>query len=343
MHPVFIHGVSVDRSWRDGSRSLSDLIFATVSVALADAGLTAADADSVVLGAHDLVDGRGLTSMVTAPAAGAYLKDEVRLSEDGLHAMIQAIARVRSGHSKVSVVAAWARLSEGQPDGIANAMFDPFFTRPLGMTEVAVSALRASAALRRYPEYAEFRSAAGAHRRAADDDPDRSPSLMLPLRPRELPWWADVAAAAVISCEPGPVELTGVGMGSEPFELGDRDLLGFPALRAASAGALKMADTEIGDIDVLELDGLTLFDDALAAEAVGAVGRGSGMRFLATDNLINRDGGSAAGYGAPAMGLVRLSQAYAQLRNGSAGRAALVSGSSTVAAQTQAALVAVAR
>ncbi len=342
MHPVFIHGVSVNRSWRDTSRSLGELIFANVSSALADAGMTAADADSVVLGAHDVVDGRGLTSMVTAPAAAAYLKDEVRLSEDGLHAMVQAIARVRCGHSKVSVVAAWGRLSEGQPDGIANAMFDPFFSRPLGMTEVAVSALRASSALRQYPDYAEFRSAAGQHRTRGDDDPRRAPSLPLPLRSSELPWWADVTASAVISSEPGPVELIGVGMGSEPFELGDRDLLGLPALRVASAGALDMARAKVGDIDVLELDGLTLFDDALAAEAVGAAERGTGMKFLAEGNRVNRDGGSAAGYGAPAMGLVRLGAAYAQLR-GSAGRMALISGGSTVAAQTQAAVVAVAR
>ena len=342
MQPVYIHGVSVIRSWRDTSQSLGDLIFANVSQALTNAGKTAADVDSVVLGAHDVVDGRGLTSMVTAPAAASYLKDEVRFSEDGLHALVQAVARVRSGHSKVSVVASWGRVGEGQPDAIANAMFDPFFTRPLGLTEVAVSAMRASAALRRYPTYEQYRAAASIRRPQPETDHDRHPIGSLPLRDRELPLWADVSSAAILSCEPGPVELCGVGMGSEPFELGDRDLLGLPALRAASSQAFLMAGHLVGDIDVFELDGLTLFDDALSVEAVGAAEVGAGMQFMAEHRNVNSDGGSAAGYGAPAMGLVRLSEAYKQL-NGHPGRSALISGSSTVAAQTQAAAVLVGR
>ena len=250
------------RSWADSSASLSDFIFTTVRHALDDAGAAISDVDGVVLAAHDLTDGRSLSSMVTAPAAGAYLKDEVRLGEDGASALVVGTARVRAGLSRRTVVAAWGRASEGDPDAIANALFEPFFTRPLGMTEIVVSALRAGAALARYPGYSAWRQRAALRRMAGRAPAGRRAALAMPLRPEELPVWSDVAAALVLSAEPGPVEVRGVGMSTEPYQVGDRDLLGMPALRAAARQALDAASLGPGGIDVFELDGLTLFDEA---------------------------------------------------------------------------------
>jgi hypothetical protein len=333
---VFVHGGAVTRSWRDESMSLNDLIFAAVSSALVEADVSISDVDSVVLGAHDITDGRGLSSMVTAPSAGAFMKDEVRLGDDGASAFVVGAARVRGGSSRYTLVAAWGRASEGQPERIANAMFDPFFTRPLGMTEVGVSALRAGAAIHRYDTYAESRERAAAvrdaHRFAAGAVADAA----APLRDSELPVWADVGVALVISSEPNDVEVTGVGMSTEPFHLGDRDLLGLPALRKASQQALDQAGTRIADVDVLELDGLSLFDEALALEAVGAASAGGGMAEIAGGVALNTDGGYLAGYCAPAMGLVRIAQATSRLRAG--GSTALASGSSVVASQSQTAV-----
>jgi acetyl-CoA C-acetyltransferase len=316
--------------------SLSDVIFSTVRRALDDAGVAISDVDSVVLGAHDLTDGRGLSSMVTAPAAGAFGKDEVRLGDDGASAFVVGTARVRAGSSRCSIVAAWGRASEGDPDAIANALFDPFFTRPLGMTEIAVSALRAGAALARYPGYGTWRERAGARRFAGQGPAGERATAALPLRPHELPVWSDVAAAVVLCAAPGPVEVRGVGMSTEPYDIGDRDLLGLPALRAASRQALRAAELAIGDIDVLELDGLTLFDEALALEAVDAVPAGGGMEAIAQRGDVNVDGGFAAGYCAPAMGLVRICEATKRLQ--ASGITALATGSSVVAAQSQAAI-----
>jgi acetyl-CoA C-acetyltransferase len=315
--------------------SLPEVIFSTVRRALDDAGVGISEVDSVVLGAHDLTDGRSLSSMVTAPAAGAYGNDEVRLGDDGASAFVVATARVRAGSSRCAIVAAWGRASEGNPDAIANALFDPFFTRPLGMTEIAVSALRAGAALARYPGYGTWRERA-AERRAGQDPAGERATAALPLRPHELPVWSDVAAALVLSAEPGPVEVRGVGMSTEPYDLGDRDLLGLPALRAASRQALRAAELAIGDIDVLELDGLTLFDEALALEAAAVVPAGAGMEAIAQRGNVNIDGGFAAGYCAPAMGLVRICEAVRRLQ--ASGTTALATGSSVVAAQSQAAV-----
>jgi acetyl-CoA C-acetyltransferase len=339
MQRVYLHGSAVTTSWADADKSLQDLIFDCVTAALADAGITAADLDAVVLGAHDLVDGRGLTNMVTAPAAAAYLKDETRLGDDGASAFVLADARVRSGSARTCLVAAWGRASEGPVDRIANALFDPFTTRPLAMTEIGVSGLRATRALVEHAGYEHHRDAAAARRNPRPEDPGRSSSPAWPLRTEELPVWSDVVAAAVLRDEPAGVEVLGVGMGTEPFELGDRDLLGLPALRSASAQALAEAGCDISDVAVLELDGLTLFDEALAMEAVGAAAVGEGMAGCAEDARVDPGGASAVGYCAPAMGLVRIARAARRLLDTGSGGRALASGSSVVAAQTQAAVV----
>jgi hypothetical protein len=335
---VYMRGCAVTISWADSTRSLTDLIFDGVSRCLGDAGIAASDVEAVVLAAHDLVDGRGLTNMVTAPAAGAYLKDETRLADDGAAAFILGDARVRSGSMQTCLVASWGRASEGPVDEVAHALFDPFTTRPLALTEIAVSALRASKALAVYPGYGEDRSRAGDRRAQRPLEPERTPRTAWPLRERDLPVWADIVSAVVLTAVPGPTEVLGVGMSTEPYEIGDRDLLGFPALRSASAQALRSAARRVGDVGIFELDGLTLFDEALAAEAVGAAPTGGGMALLADRNTVNPDGGSSAGYCAPSMGLVRISRAYQRLFAAGAGTA-LATGSSVVASQTQSAVV----
>jgi hypothetical protein len=336
--PVYLHAAVVSTTWRDASRSLTDLIFDCVSGALRGAGLRAADLDATVLAAHDLVDGRGLSSMVTSPAAAAYLKDETRLGDDGALAFVLGSARVRSGSVDNCLVAAWGRASEGPVDEIAHALFDPFSARPLALTEIAVSGLRAARCLGDYPGYGSWRAVAAARRGPRPDDPSRTPAPAWPLLPAELPVWADVVAAAVLSSRPGPVLVTGAGLSTEPYEVGDRDLTGLPALRQASRQALAAAGREPDGLEVLELDGLTLFDEALAAEAVGAAARGEGMGLLAGSPRVNPDGGSAAGYCAPAMGLVRVARAAARLRAAPGRQAALATGSSVVAGQVQAAV-----
>ena len=109
--------------------------------------------------------------------------------------------------------------------------------------------------------------------------------------------------------------------------------------------ALAEAGCRVEDIDVFELDGMTLYDEGLSLEAIGIAKTGEGLRALAQDARCNPSGGSAAGYCAPAMGLTRIVEAVLQLR-GDAGanqvpraRRALASGSSLVAAQTQTVVV----
>jgi hypothetical protein len=347
---LFIEGVSLDVSWRDRSRSLTDLIFETVRTAVDDSAQPMESIDSVVLAAHDLVDGRSLSSMVTAPAAAAYLRDEIRYGDDGAGAFAAAMTRLEAGHNERTIVAGWGRASEHDVDAFSHSLFDPFFGGPVGLDELAVSALRAQQWIQRHgtPDRArasQRRQTQAARNERAVREHGIHQSPPYPLNGDELPVWADVAVAVVMSTQPTGIRVSGMGQSSDPYHVGDRDLVGMPALVDAVSKALAESGTALDELDVVEMDAMTGFDEALAVEALGLAPAGSGFGYLATHDSFNPSGGCIAGYCAPAMGLARLVEATLQLR-GTAGpvqldsaRRALVTGSSTVASQTHTAVV----
>ena len=353
-HPkpqVFIEAAALEISWRDESRSLSELIFDTVRRAIDEGGSGMTGITSVVLAAHDLVDGRSLSSMVTAPAAGAYLRDEIRYGDDGAAAFAAAVVRIEAGETERSIVAAWGRGSEHDVDGVSRALFDPFFGMPLGLEELHVSGMRAQAWMQAGGRCANRMEASRRRQEAARANPralrhvGRVSEPCYPLASADLPRWADVVAAVIISSRPGRVRLSGMGQSSEPFAIGDRQLAAMPGLREAGRLALAEANVTANDIDIAEIDGLTMFDEAVALEALGLAPKGDGLTALAHDRRTNPSGGGAAGYCAPAMGLARIVEATLQLQ-GRAGpnqvegaRRALATGSSIVAAQTHTAVV----
>ncbi|MGE4242061.1 thiolase C-terminal domain-containing protein [Ramlibacter sp.] len=349
--PVFIESAALDIGWRDETLNLSELIFRTVKRAIDETPDGIRGIESVVLAAHDLVDGRSLSSMVTAPAAGAYLRDEIRYGDDGAAAFAAAVVRIEAGECTRSIVAAWGRASEHDVDAVSRKLFDPLFQGPLGLDELQVSALRAQAwaqAGGRRDDHARAatrrRDAAAANPRAVRG-PTRPVAGTYPLTREDLPVWADIAVAVVLSSKSGPVRVKGMGQASEPYAIGDRDLARMTSARKAAEGALREAGLSPSELDLFEVDGLTLMDEAILLEAVGLAPEGQGLAVLAHDKRVNASGGSAAGYCAPTMGLARIVEATLQIQ-GRAGaiqqpgvRRALAVGSSLVAAQTHTAIV----
>lgn len=349
---VGVLGVGVERSDGDATRNLMELIFDTVRVALADASCGIADIDTIVLAAHDLVDGRSLSSMVTAPAAGAYLRDEMRVSDDGLVALSLAAAAVQSGHAKRALVAAWGRPSESNIEAAAARAFDPFTEQPLGLTDLGISALRLGAYMRRFGRNEEARREAASVRRARGAKNPRSATASLierapyPLLDEELSTLTDTVAAAVLGPPAGYSQIRGIGHGSEPFSVGERDLLVAPAARQAIAQALAMGGMVLEDIDVFELAGRSFADEVLTAEAIGLAGPGRGWLEVPQRMAVNPSGGGAAGEVAPATGLARFVEAIMQLQSRAgdvqlptACRRALVLSGSARASQTQTAVL----
>jgi acetyl-CoA C-acetyltransferase len=390
-HAIAVEGLAVELTSADRRRSLPELIFSCVSAALADAGRTLRDVDAVTIACEDLIDGRSLSSMITGPAAGAYLRDEIRLSEDGLAALSLAAAQLESGTFERVLVAAWGRPAESHPELASARAFDPFTTQPFGLTDLTVSALRASAYQRRYgtpsdPDAARQESdghdgdgrgraacvlAGRDHAvRARQERAERNPRASrvplrpvpapYPLRPAELCTEADTVAALVLRRMPpgeakaeGLVRITGVGHATESYHLGDRLLSGLPSARTAAEHALAEAGRTLGDVDVAEVAGRTIWDEAQLLESVGLADPGKGFLALANEARLNPSGGAAAGECPPASGLVRFAEAALQLTgraggvqlSGSTGgagrpRVALVVSGAALAGQTHTAVVA---
>ncbi|CAH1655230.1 MULTISPECIES: hypothetical protein [unclassified Chelatococcus] len=348
---IFIEGVAMEISWADARRSLPELIFSSTTRAIDDAGRGWEGIESVVLAAHDLVDGRSLSSMVTAPAAGAYLRDEVRYGDDGAGAFAAAVNRLEAGECERTIVSAWGRASEHDVEGVSRALFDPVFFRPLGIEELHVSAMNAQ---RWLIDGGDVASVAEANQRRemmrranprALKEGGRQSVPSYPLEASHLPRWADVTVTMVLSRRPASVRLRGIGLSSEPYWPGDRRLARADALRMAAQRALSEAQMTVDQIDLFEVDGLTIFDEGIALEAIGLAEKGGGLRRLADDPRCNPSGGGASGYCAPAMGLIRLAEATLQLQGRAGGnqqgtpRVAFASGSSIIAGQTQTAVI----
>jgi len=384
-YAVAVEGIALELTSADRRRALPELIFSCVSAALTDAGRTLQDVDAVTIACEDLIDGRSLSSMITGPAAGAYLRDEIRLSEDGLAALSLAAAQIESGTFERVLVAAWGRPAEGDPELASARAFDPFTTQPFGLTDLTVAALRASAYLRRHgtgsgPDAAdgagdgdgagraiEGRARAVQARRErasrnprANRVPVRPAAVPYPLSPAELPTESDAVAAVVLrrvtseeAGAKGLVRVTGVGHATESYHLGDRLLSGLPSARTAAAQALAQADRTLGEVDVAELAGRTIWDEAQLVESIGLADPGKGFLALADDARLNPSGGAAAGDCVPASGLVRFAEASLQLTGRAGGtqlgeraagsgspRVALVVSGASLAGQTHTAVVA---
>src|ERR1700730_4864475 len=242
---VYIEGIAIDIGWADATRSLTELIFATTRRGIDDGKKSLDTIDSVLFAAHDMVDGRSLSSMVTGPAAGAYLRDEIRFSDDGAAAFAAAVTRIEARESTRPIVAAWARASEHDVEAVARATFDPFFAGPFGIDELQVASMRAQAWMKRGGEVGAHADAVQRRKAAAKANPRSLKSggrrllASYPLKEADLPLWADIAVALIISGEPSGVRVAGLGQSSEPNWIGDRAIDRLPGLEQAAQRALR--------------------------------------------------------------------------------------------------------
>ena len=327
----FVHGVAASIGWHECAASLTDLIFRATTAALADANVEIAQVDSVVLSAHDLVDGRSLSSMVTAPAAGAYLRDEIRLAEDGLAAMSLASARIEAGETEFSIVAAWGRASEGTYSHTSRFAADPFLVQPFGINEFAISSLRLSEWVGEYGDHLDARQRAQTARtqRAARNPRAISsvtrPTVSYPMISSEAPRFADIVVVAVIGASESAIRIAGVGHSTEVANIGERRLSRMHALQDAVLRARAVDGSSSERLDVVELAGPCLTDEAIAVEAIQMASAGEGFEAYASLLCINPSGGSERGWCFPASGLLNFSECYLQL----AGRAGGVQVSGT--------------
>jgi acetyl-CoA C-acetyltransferase len=338
------------RSAGHTGRRLEDLIFETCAAALKDASIARDQVDSIAIAASDFVDGRCISSMLTANAAGAYLNDEIKTADEGSFALIAAALRLMTGHFHTSLVAAWSKPSESPYAEGQNLASDPFYHRPFGLNHIIASALMAGAYRHRYPavEEAAARVSVKNHTHGSSnplldgvhsveiDEVLASPVIAHPLRKLEIAPEADGAGALVLTTaerardlDVRPVFLRGLGWCSESYYLGERDLWRFGALEAAARRAYEQAG--IGDpahdLDLAEVCDVTAYHELLACEALGFCQPGeagelarSGFTAMGGKLPVNPSGGCLSAYPVSSAGLARIAEACLQLQGRAEGR-----------------------
>ena len=307
---------------------LEEMVYHTAVQALENAGVSRGQLDHVTLGACDELDGRSISSMLMAMPAGAYLTDEIRVTDSGASAFCLATARLLSGEFELGMVASWCKSSKTDLEQVMRFRGEPFFTRPLGMNLAASDALLAQAVSRRYSigadeiaqrvvdNYARAaRNPRGiGHAVPQHDAIATSPFEALPVRSGHRAPLTDGAVCMVLASgdwlerNPGHRPLArigGVGWATDSYRL-DGERLG--ALNCART-AWSMASSRMGGetVDVFEIEAQTGFHEAAVVRALG----------ISADVAISPSGGPFAQNPYFCTGLVAAAEAVLQV----AGRA----------------------
>ena len=292
-----VQGVGFARCPSPEALSLTELVFEASAAALADAGLRRADIDGVCLAASDQLDGRAISSMQLAGPAGGYLKDEIKLGDDGALAFAMAVLRIEAGADRRVLAVSWTKESESSLSMALGVNAEPVYTRPAGL----------------HPLVAEAAVTASFLDRAGLPAPEGAASdfSCWPLRHSDLPPPTDAAVALVLGVGPGPVEVAGLAWGTEVPDPTARRLTPEAAVAAVAAQASAEAGVVIDGSVVIETTDRTPYRLAMTLAGLG-LGPPGGPGVA----NVNPSGGLRASNPAYAAGLERVAHATLAVRRG---------------------------
>ncbi|MBU1672563.1 MAG: thiolase family protein [Actinobacteria bacterium] len=319
------------------------LAYSVVNAALDSCGLSIGDIEVVIDAGSDFLDGRGISNCVAADALGAHLKEESKVAGDGLLAAIYAYMRLRTGMFSTALVVAYGKSSQSGPSAQSRSMAEPFYTRPLGLDALAAAALQARSYTRHYGVDGSAPARVAVKNRAAGvENPHAqlrtavslgevlgSREVAPPIRELEAGPVSDGACALVMTegsvaraLRARPAWLVGVGMCTDPYFLGSRDLQRCtPAAKAARSAYRQAGVFDPGrDLDLVELSEPYAYQELMLCEALGLCDEGEGADLLASGTTtrdgglpVNVSGGVTCANPLVATGLVRLAEAAAQV------------------------------
>jgi acetyl-CoA C-acetyltransferase len=345
MNSVAIVGVAqtkFEREKRD--QNYAELVHEVVKDVFERTGATHKDIANVVTASSDFWDGRTISNMAVQDVVGAYMKSESKVSSDGTLALLYGMMRILSGQFGTTLVVAHSKGSEGSPNLIANAAFDPVYQRQLGIDGIAASALQARCYMEKYGVSEEdvalvsVKNLSNAKRNpyaqvALDltvEEVMNSPYLAEPIKQLDASPISDGACAVLLAREDlvdrftdKPVWLTGVGHCQDAYYLGDRNLAESNALAEAAKRAYNMAGIvdPRKEIDVAEVYEAFSYQELMWTEILGFCERGAGAELIKTkvttmdgELPVNPSGGVLAAHAIIAAGLVRVAEAALQIR-----------------------------
>ena len=326
------------------SQHITELVYEVVSGLHSDLRTDPGQVDTIVSCSQDFIDGRTISNRTIPEVEGAYLKSEAKVAGDGAQAVFFGLIRILSGKYRTCLVLAHAKMSEGSPQVIANAQFDPFYQQALGLDELNTAALQARRYLYRYKLNESLPAAAAAKAltlalknplafRGRETTPAEvlaSPVLASPIRELEAFAPADGCAALLLAHESvaarftdRPVWIAGAGQAVDAYYLGDRELSEVKALQAAAKKAYKMAGIKepAKELNLAEVTDFYSYQELMWMEGLGLCGRGkagellsSGRTALEGELPVNPSGGVLGGNPLCVAGLARVIECFLQIR-----------------------------
>lgn len=332
---VYVVGVATHPACaQEHGLRLEEMAFHTSRAALADAGVSRRQLDSLTLGACDELDGRPISSMLMSAPAGGHGTDEIKVTDSGASALCMAYARFLSGASHLGLVASWCKSSKTDVQAVMRLRGEPFYTRPLGLDDTIGDALFAQAVSEEF-SVAESEVAGRvvrAYVRAAANERGMRrtvPALRdvaasgydaLPLRAAHRAPLTDGAVSMVLASGEflrantaivPLARLTGAGWATDSYRLDRSRLRAMNSARTAWRRALDQAGLRnAAELDVIELESQTGYHEAAYVRAFG----------IGKEASISPSGGTFAQNPLFCSGLVNAAEAVLQV----AGRAGAV-------------------
>jgi acetyl-CoA C-acetyltransferase len=347
---VAIVGYAQSHHQENMQKTREDMVFEVCRDALRHACILREELDTVITASTDFLDGRTISSVFLSMAAGAFMKDESKVEEDGTFALYYALMRVLAGTHDVALVEAHTQGSTMNAHQVSNYTLDPLFDRQIDvLNDVAAAALQARLYMNKHgvseqhlamvavKNLANAARNPWAHRKMRDvtvKDVMSSKVFYDPIRELTMSPVSDGACAVILASEERarkitdkPVWIEGVGTCQGPY-FRDRNLERLDSLEAAAKTAYKMAgiNKPSAELDVAEVSEKFAHEELMICDALGLCPEGQGRSLLEKGTTrrdgklpVNPSGGALGADPVCATGLVRVLEAAKQIR-GEAGR-----------------------
>lgn len=317
-------------------------IYESASRALDDAGIDQGELDSVMMAGYDTEAGRTISNMYAVGPSGGYIRDEGRITDDGLAAMMMGMSKIRGGGYDVLMLTAFGIPETGRAH-LDNLAYDPLYVRDIGMTDITANALQAERYTaehdldRSVPARVVEKNRANAsnnptaHRQStvSADEASDADLVSTPLREHDVAPESHGVVSIVLSYEEmaarygDPVHIESVGWNNDTYYLGEKDLAWSRSLEATAADVYEGSSVEdpAADLDMVELTEPTSYHELIAYEALGLCDRGEAADLIGSgatrpdgDVPVNVSGGTISWDPSAGAGLAGFVEIMNQIR-----------------------------
>ena len=300
--------------------------------------------DKIISCSEDYWQGRTISDCLYHLEMGALGMDVTKVAGDGAFAFYHAFISILSGKHDIILIVAFRKESETNETVIENAAFDPIYLRPLGMDFLMAAAMQANRYMYKYgiseEQCAEVvvKNKKNALLNPYAQEPMEltvanileSEMLSYPIKRLDRKPVSDGACAVVLAKEDSakvltetPIWIAGTANCYDAHYPGDRDLSDCLSLEMAAKKAYEMAG--IGDpsaeIHIAEISEAYSYQELLWMEGLGLCGRGQAGRLIEEGVTridgsmpVNPSGGVLSGNPSGVAGLVRVAEAFLQLK-----------------------------